>query len=77
MWKAGLVSGYQRVQDTSVLSESGDEYTGHAQVDFLDASRKIVFSTNSEVKGTKLETPAMLISQPHGRVGKKGEGLWQ
>ena len=27
MWKAGLVNGYQRVQDTLDLSESGDEYT--------------------------------------------------
>ena len=64
MWKAGLVTGYQRVQDTLALSEAGDEYTGHAQVDYLDASGKIVFSTSSEVKGTKLETPAMQVAQP-------------
>jgi hypothetical protein len=64
MWKAGLMTGYQRVQETLVLSESGDEYTGRAQVDFLDASGKFVFSTSSEVKGTRLETPAMLIAQP-------------
>ena len=65
MWKAGLVNGYQRVQDTLVLSESGDEYTGHAQVDFLDANWKVVFSTTSDVKGTRLETPnpAMLVAQ--------------
>jgi len=37
MRKAGEGAGFQRVQDTLVLSESGDEYTGHAQVDFLDA----------------------------------------
>ena len=74
MWKAGLVSGYQRVQDTLVLSESGDEYTGHAQADFLDASGKVVFSTSSEVKGTKLETPAMLIAQPP--EGKQLMGVW-
>jgi hypothetical protein len=30
MWKAGLANGFQRVQDTLFLSESGDEYTGHA-----------------------------------------------
>jgi hypothetical protein len=74
IWKAGLVSGYQRVQDTLVLSESGDEYTGHAQVDFLDASRKGVFSTNSDVKGTKLETPAMLIAPPAEE--KQLMGVW-
>jgi hypothetical protein len=27
MWKAGLMTGYQRVQETLVMSESGDEYT--------------------------------------------------
>jgi hypothetical protein len=74
MWKAGLVSGYQRVQETLVLSESGDEYTGHAQVDFLDASGKVVFSTSSEVKGTKLETPAMLTAQPAEE--KQLMGVW-
>ena len=74
MWKAGLVSGYQRVHDTLVLSESGDEYTGHAQVDFLDASGKVVFSTSSDVKGTKLETPAMLIAQPAEE--KQLMGVW-
>ena len=78
------MSGYQRVQDTLVLSESGDDYTGHAQVDFLDASWNVVFSTTSDVKGTRLETPpAMLIAQPAekkavgGRVGKKDQGQWQ
>src|SRR6201981_1258896 len=35
MRKAGAGTGFQRVRDTLVLSESGDEYTGHAQVDFL------------------------------------------
>jgi hypothetical protein len=74
MWKAGLMTGYQRVQDTLVLSESGDEYTGRAQVDFLDASGKFVFSTSSEVKGTRLETPAMLIAQPAEE--KQLMGVW-
>ena len=74
MWKAGLVSGYQRVQDTLVLSESGDEYTGHAQVDFLDASWNVMFSTTSDVKGTRLETPAMLIAQPAEK--KQLVGVW-
>jgi len=64
MWKAGLVTGYQRVQNTLVLSESGEEYMGYARVDFLDASGKVVLSTSSEVKGTKLETPATIIAQP-------------
>jgi hypothetical protein len=45
MRKAGEGAGFQRVQETLVLSESGDEYTGHAQVDFLDADWNVVFST--------------------------------
>jgi hypothetical protein len=74
MWKAGLVTGYQRVQDTLVLSEAGDEYTGHAQADYLDASGKTVLNTNSEVKGTRLETPAMPIAQPAQE--KQLMGVW-
>jgi hypothetical protein len=74
MWKAGLVTGYQRVQENLVLSESGDEYMGHAQVDFLDASGKVVFSTSSEVKGTKLEAPGMFIAQPAEE--KQLMGVW-
>src|SRR5262249_12422472 len=58
MRKAGEGAGFQRVQETLVLSESGDEYTGHAQVDFLDADWNVVFSTTSEEKGTRLESPA-------------------
>jgi hypothetical protein len=74
MWKAGLVTGYQRVQDTLVLSEAGDQYTGHAQVDYLDASGKTVLNTSSEVKGTRLETPAMPIAQPAQE--KQLRGVW-
>jgi hypothetical protein len=55
MWKEGLGNGYQRVQETLVLWE-GDEYTGHAQVDFLDANWTVVFSIACDVKGTRLET---------------------
>jgi len=47
LWKAGLVNGFQRVQDTLIMTESGDEYTGRAQVDFLDANWNVVFSTTS------------------------------
>jgi len=76
MWKAGLVNGYQRVRDTLVLSESGDEYTGHPQLDFLDTSWKVVFSTTSDVKATRLETPisAMVVARP----GEKKDlaGIW-
>jgi hypothetical protein len=64
MWKEGLGNGYQLVQETLVLSEPGDEYTRHAQVDFLDANWNVVFSTASDVKGTRLETPALLMAQP-------------
>jgi len=71
LWKAGLVNGFQRVQDTFVLAESGDEYTGRAQVDFLDSNWNVVFSTTSDVKGARLETPipATLAAQPAERKG--------
>jgi len=72
MWNAGLVTGFQRVQCTLTLSESGDEYTGHAQVDFLDTNWKIVFSTTRDVKGTRLEIPAGLVAQPAER-----NGVWE
>jgi len=76
MWKGGLVNGYQRVQDTLVLSESGNAYTGHTQVDFLNASWNVVFSTTSDVTGTRLETPipAMLVA----KAAKKNQlvGVW-
>jgi hypothetical protein len=75
MWKAGLVNGFQRVQDNLVLSESGDEYTGHAQVDFLDANWNVLFSTSSDAKGTRLETPAILLPQPPGN--KQLVGVWE
>jgi hypothetical protein len=75
LWKEGLGNGYQRVQETLVLSESGDEYTGRAQVDFLDANWNVVFSTTSDVKGIRLETPAMLIAQPAEK--KPLVGVWE
>src|SRR5580704_17631697 len=75
LWKAGLVNGFQRVQDTLVMAESGDEYTGRAQVDFLDANWNVVFSTTSDVKGTRLETPAALITQPAEQ--KQLVGVWE
>ena len=74
LWKAGLVNGFQRVQDTLVMTESDDEYMGRAQVDFLDANWNVVFSTTSDVKGTRLETPipATLAAQPAER-----KGVWE
>jgi hypothetical protein len=74
LWKAGLVNGFQRVQDTLVLTESGDEYAGRAQVDFLDANWNVVFSSTSDVKGTRLETPIpdTLAAQPAER-----KGVWE
>ena len=77
MRKAGAGTGFQRVQDTLVLSESGDEYTGHAQVDFLDADWNVVFSTTSEVKGTRLKTPvsSVLVGEPAGN--KPLVGVWE
>ena len=75
--KAGRVNGFQQTQDTMVLSESGDEYTGHARMDFLDANWNVVFSTSSEVKGTRLETPnpAMLVGEPAAK--KPLVGVWE
>ena len=77
MRKGGEGAGFQRVQDTLVLSESGDEYTGHAQVDFLDADWNVVFSTTSEEKGTRLETPisSMPVGEPTGK--KPLVGVWE
>ena len=58
------------------MSEPGDEYTGHAQVDFLDANWNVVFSTTNDVMGTRLETPipAMLL----GQAAEKNQlaGVW-
>src|ERR1700683_159100 len=75
VWKEGLGNGYQRVQETLAMSEPGDEYTGHAQVDFLDANWNVVFSTTSDVKGTRLETPATLMAQPAEK--KQLVGVWE
>ena len=77
MWKAAVGTGFQRVQDTLVLSESGDEYAGHAQVDFLDADWNVVFSTTSEEKGTRLEAPvsSMPVGEPAGK--KPLVGVWE
>jgi hypothetical protein len=75
MWKAGLVNGFQRVQDNLVLSESGDEYTGHAQVDFLDANWNVLFSTTSDVRGKRLETPTAVLPQPAEK--KELMGVWE
>ena len=77
MRKAGEGAGFQRVQETLVLSESGDEYTGHAQVDFLDADWNVVFSTTSEEKGTRLKTPvlSMHVGEPAGK--KPLVGVWE
>jgi hypothetical protein len=75
MWKAGLVNGYQRVQDTLVMSESGNEYTGHPHLDFLDTSWKVEFSNTSDVKATRLETPisTLVVARP----GEKNlSGIW-
>src|SRR5271165_4936552 len=75
MWREGLGNGYQRVQETLALSEPGDEYTGHTQVDILDANWNVVFSTTSDLKGTRLETPVMLIAQPAEK--KQLVGVWE
>ena len=74
LWKAGLVTGFRRVQDTLTLSESSDEYTGHAEADFLDANSKVVFSTSSDLKGTRLETPDPDVP---GAQAAERVGVWQ
>jgi hypothetical protein len=72
--KAGVVNGFQRVQDTLTLSESSDEYTGHAEADFLDANWNVVFSTSSDVKGTRLETPDPTVP---GAQPAEIKGVWE
>src|SRR5262249_18968906 len=76
MRKLGRVNGFQRTQDTLVLSESVNEYTGHARTYFLDATWKFVFSTTSEVKATRLETPnpAILFGEP---AAQESLGVWE
>jgi hypothetical protein len=71
LWKVGLVNGFLRVQDTLTLSESNNEYAGHAKADFLDANWNVVFSTSSDLKGTRLETPnpAVPVAPPSERKG--------
>jgi hypothetical protein len=70
------VTGYLRVQDSLVLSESGDEYMGHAQAAFLDATGKVVFSTSREVKGTRLETPNPTVLAGQAAEKNPVEGVW-
>jgi hypothetical protein len=58
VWKQGVVNGFHRVQTTLILSESGDDFAiQQGQADFLDANRNVVFSTTTEGKATRLETP--------------------
>lgn len=61
----------QRVQDTLVLSESGDEYAGQVQVDFLDASGKVVFSTSGEVKGETRDARPGLRRRQVGKTRRR------
>jgi hypothetical protein len=77
MRKAGVGTALQRVQETLVLSESGDEYTGQAQADFLDTDWNVLFSTTGKVKGTRLKTPvlSMLVGEPAGT--KPLAGVWE
>jgi len=74
LWKAGLINGFLRVQDTLTLSESGNEYAGRAKADFLDANWNVVFNTSSDLNGTRLETP-----DPAGAVAPLSErkGVWK
>jgi hypothetical protein len=71
LWKVGLVNGFLRVQETLTLSESNNEYAGQAKADFLDANWNVVFSTSSDLKGTRLETPnpALSVAPPSERKG--------
>jgi hypothetical protein len=51
------VNGFSAVNTTIVLSESGDDFIGHSQGNFLDANGNVLLSVASELKGTRLETP--------------------
>jgi hypothetical protein len=55
--KAGLVNGFWRVQGNEISSESGDEFTGRARVDYFDANWNVVLNASGEATGTRLETP--------------------
>ena len=57
LWKAGLVNGFQRVQSAEVFSETGDEVTGRAQVEFFDKNWNDVLRVTSDSKSKRLETP--------------------
>jgi hypothetical protein len=58
MWnKEGVISGYHRIQDSIVLSESGDEFSAKTQADFFDANWKTLLTNTGEAKGTRLKTP--------------------
>jgi hypothetical protein len=52
------VNGFQRVQDTLVSVGLERRVRRNAHTDFLDASWNVVYSTTSDVKGTRLETPS-------------------
>jgi len=55
--KEGVAYGFEQVQSILTLSESGDEFTGRAKWDLLDANWTVVFRGFSDFQGTRLETP--------------------
>jgi hypothetical protein len=62
--KSGVVRGFQRKKSTILMSESGDEWTANAQVDFLDANGNVVLSDPVEAMGKRLEKPGPIGSFP-------------
>jgi hypothetical protein len=56
--KEGVVNRFLRMQATLTLSESGAEFTGHAQWELLDPNWTVVFRGAGDVKDARrLETP--------------------
>jgi hypothetical protein len=56
--KEGVVNRFSRLHSTVTLSESGAEFTAHAQWEVLDPNWKVVLRGAADVKGARrLDTP--------------------
>jgi len=53
----GSVTGFMKVTDTIVLTADGNEYDGHALVEFLYADLSVGFVTSGRAHGSRLPTP--------------------
>ena len=53
----GSVNAFMKVTDTIVLTSDGNEYDGHALVEFVDLNLNVKFVTNGRAHGSRLPTP--------------------